>query len=112
MTSERPSTLAAPSPISRTTPTFERVTAVLIPAICDSSSWRMLLIALVKVGSGKKKGEASGEESAAQVVEAGFDAAVPDGGSNLDAHTADEIRTQNEICGEVLAVNFLQFGAD
>src|SRR5262245_11263244 len=51
--SARPSTLATPSPISRTTPTFCLVTAVFTPAICCSISCNKLLIGLVQTRDSK-----------------------------------------------------------
>ena len=49
ITSERPSTLATPSPTSRTTPTLVFWTEAVTLAISFSSSWRMLLIGRVPV---------------------------------------------------------------
>src|ERR1035437_11109980 len=80
----RPSTLATPSPISRTTPTFCFITEVFTPAIWLSISCNIELIAAYGIAK-------RGLESGFQLGQPRLDAAVEHIAANLHAQAANEL---------------------
>src|SRR5690348_15112095 len=82
----RPSTLATPSPISRTVPTFCFSVAVLTPAIWDSISCsRVAINVQVNRFNDELKTLLEGSQP-------GLDAAIIDVATHLHAHASDERR--------------------
>src|ERR1043166_4842949 len=86
----RPSTLATPSPISRTVPTFCFSVAVLTPAIWDSISCSRVAIDF------QINGFNDNSKTLLEGSQTGFHTAVINIAAHLDAHAADERRILRE----------------
>src|SRR5688572_15354134 len=102
MTSLRPSTLATPSPISRTMPTFDFDTEVLRAAISDSSSWRILLMTWRQVNRFSRCWSVI--KLVGEALEPVFHAPVPHVAADADFHPPEKFRMHRELGRDLGAV--------
>src|ERR1019366_8650774 len=93
----RPSTLATPSPISRTMPTFCFITEVFTPAIWLSISCSIELIAAYQIAK-------RGLESGFQLGQPRLDAPVKYIAANFHAQAANELGILDELEDQVVSV--------
>ena len=119
--SVRPSILATPSPISRTTPTFCLAGVVLTPAICASISCSrsahmvspQTSIVGHRIRSGSRLNHARDLKSFPPRRQAALHAAVINIAAHLDAHAADQRRILGEnACSSPGRTHCFRLGLD